>query len=52
MLGVHENGSSSELAFDGISYNELPRTLAMSNIPARADGNQTMLVLTRIVSLR
>jgi len=39
---------TAELVFDGISYNEIPRTLALSSIPARADGNQTMLVLTRI----
>lgn len=39
---------TTDLLFDGIRYNELPRTLAMSSVPARADGNQTMLVLTRI----
>jgi hypothetical protein len=42
------NDVTTDLVFDGISYNEIPRTLAMSSIPARADGNQTMLVLTRI----
>jgi len=42
------NDVTTDLVFDGISYNEIPRTLAMSNIPARADGNQTMLVLTRV----
>jgi hypothetical protein len=36
------------LTFDGVSYNRVPRTLAASNIPSRADGNDTLLVLNRI----
>lgn len=42
------NGSLVRLDFDGISYNRLPRTLAIDNIPARGDGNDTMLVVNRI----
>jgi hypothetical protein len=36
------------LNFDGVSYNRAPRTLAASNLPSRADGNDTLLVLNRI----
>jgi hypothetical protein len=42
------NSTQAELKFDGVSYNPLPRTLAVSNIPARADGNDMMLILDRI----
>jgi CSLREA domain-containing protein len=36
------------LNFDGVSYNRAPRVLAASNIPARSDGNDTLLVLNRV----
>ncbi|MGE0103979.1 MAG: Ig-like domain-containing protein [Blastocatellales bacterium] len=36
------------LKFDGESYDVLPQVLAADNIPSRADGNETMLVLNRI----
>ena len=39
---------TTELRLDGISYNELPRTLALSNLGSRADGNNGMLVINRI----
>jgi hypothetical protein len=35
------------LNFDGVSYNRAPRTLAASSIPARNDGNDTLLVINR-----
>jgi hypothetical protein len=35
------------LSFDGFTYNSAPRVLAASNIPARADGNDTLIVLNR-----
>jgi hypothetical protein len=41
------NSVTATLAFDGVSYNRVPRTLAASSIPARADGNDTLLVLNR-----
>jgi hypothetical protein len=43
-----ESDTTMDLYLDGISYGEIPRTLALSSIPSRADGNQTMLVLNRI----
>ncbi len=36
------------LRFNGVNYNRLPRTLAASNIPSRADGNDTMIIVNRI----
>ena len=42
------NSSTEELKFDGVMYNQLPRVLAASNIPSRADGNDTLIVLNRI----
>jgi hypothetical protein len=41
------NSVTATLAFDGVSYNRVPRTLAASSIPARADGNDTLLVVNR-----
>jgi hypothetical protein len=35
------------LNFDNVSYNRAPRVLAASNIPSRADGNDTLIVLNR-----
>ncbi len=36
------------LSFDGTSYNRAPRVLAASNVPSRADGNDTLIVLNRL----
>jgi hypothetical protein len=38
----------AQLAFDGKSYEQVPRVLALSNIPSPNDGNSTLLVLNRI----
>lgn len=38
----------AQLNFDGISYDLLGRALALSNIPDRAGGSDTMLILNRI----
>ncbi|MEK7833965.1 MAG: hypothetical protein AAB401_22950, partial [Acidobacteriota bacterium] len=43
-----ENSPIATLNFDGIAYNRLPRTLALDDIPSRADGNDTMLIVNRI----
>ncbi len=39
---------TAALKFDGISYAALPHVLAVSNLPSRADGNETLLVVDRI----
>ncbi|MBK7598202.1 MAG: hypothetical protein IPJ07_06600 [Acidobacteria bacterium] len=41
------NSTTATLNFDGVSYNGVPRVLAVDNIPAKGDGNDTMLVLNR-----
>ncbi|MDQ3011655.1 MAG: Ig domain-containing protein, partial [Acidobacteriota bacterium] len=42
------NSTTATLSFDGVSYNVVPRVLALDNIPSRADGNDTLLILNRI----
>lgn len=42
------NSPTADLRFDGVVYNRLPRVLAVDNIPSRADGNDTLLVINRI----
>lgn len=39
---------TTELKFDGINYNALPRVLALDNIPSPTDGNATLLILNRV----
>lgn len=38
----------AEIRFDGIHYQQMPRTLSISNIPSNDAGNQTMLIINRI----
>jgi hypothetical protein len=38
----------AQLNFSGVDYNLLGRALALSNLPDRASGNNTMLILNRI----
>ena len=42
------NSETATLSFDGVSYGILPRAVALDNIPSRADGNDTLLILNRI----
>jgi hypothetical protein len=46
------DGSLAAIFFDGLilagSYNRVPRVLALDNIPSRADGNDTLLIVNRI----
>ena len=43
-----ESSPIATLNFDGISYNRLPRAIAVDDIPSRAEGNDTMVILNRI----
>ncbi|HKQ79806.1 MAG TPA: Reeler domain-containing protein [Blastocatellia bacterium] len=36
------------LKFDGLNYSVAPRLLALSNIPSRSDGVETLLILNRL----
>ncbi len=42
------DGAAAALLFNGVRYNQLPRVLAVDNLPSRADGNDTLLVVNRI----
>lgn len=44
----NDNSVTAQLNFNGVSYNRLPRVLADSNLPSRADGNDTLLIINRI----
>ncbi len=46
-ITCNANSVTALLSFDGVSYNQAPRVLALDDIPARADGNDTLLVLNR-----
>ncbi len=49
---ISTDGSLAGLFFDGLnlagSYDRAPRVVAVDNIPARADGNDTLLILNRV----
>lgn len=40
--------TTATLNFDGVSYNRLPRTLAVDKLKSAADGNVTMLAIARV----
>ena len=44
----NDTSTTATLAFDGSSYNTLPRTLALASLPSRANVNETMLVINRL----
>src|SRR5262245_18646144 len=39
---------AATLSLDGVMYNKAARSVAVDNIPARADGNDTLLILNRV----
>lgn len=43
-----ENSFVAEVKFDGVHYNPLGRALVLSNIPDRASGNETMIIINRV----
>lgn len=49
---ISTDGTLAALFFDGAnlagSYNRAPRVVAVDDIPARADGNDTLLILNRV----
>ena len=40
--------TTAVINFDGVSFSPAPRVLALDNIPDRASGNDTMLVVNRV----
>jgi hypothetical protein len=45
---LNPDGSTVNLKFDDVNYNAAPRALLLSSLSSRADGNDTLLVLTRL----
>ena len=53
VTNISADGTLAFLNFDGVdqgasSYNRAPRTLADDNVPSRADGNDTLIIINRI----
>jgi len=49
--GCDANSVTATLNFNGVvgaGYNRTPRVLAVSSIPSRADGNDTLLIINRV----
>ncbi|MGH9769158.1 MAG: hypothetical protein ACREAB_17155, partial [Blastocatellia bacterium] len=49
--GCDADSSAAVLNFNGVvgtGYNRAPRVLAVDNFPARADGNDTLLIVNRV----
>lgn len=46
---ISADGTVAFLVFNDVFYNRLPSVLAASNIPARADGNDTIIVINHIL---
>ena len=48
--GCDENSTTAAINFNGAfgGYNLVPRVLAASSIPSRADGNDTLVILNRV----
>jgi hypothetical protein len=42
------SSTTATLAFNGVGYDELPRTLAVYTLPSLANGNSPMLIVNRI----
>ena len=47
-IDCNPNQPTTTLAFDGVSYNKLPRTLALDSLFPVPDGNQAMVVVNRL----
>jgi hypothetical protein len=50
LFGCDANSTDAVLSFNGAvgGYNKAPRVLAVSNIPSRLDGNDTMIIVNRV----
>src|SRR5215468_8072255 len=48
VLLVPPDNVLAQLNLDGVMYNRAPRVVAADNIPARADGNDTLLILNAV----
>ncbi|QQS48315.1 MAG: hypothetical protein IPM66_06655 [Acidobacteriota bacterium] len=44
---ISTDGTTATISFDNLNYNWVPRVLALDNIPSRAGGNDTLVILNR-----
>jgi len=47
-LACQASSTKATLVFDGVSYDTLPRSLAIASLPSLANGNSSMLIINRI----
>ena len=45
---LNTDGSTADMKFDDVNYNAGPRVLALNSVPSRLDGNDTLMILTRL----
>jgi hypothetical protein len=45
---LNTDGSTADIKLDDVNYNAGPRVLALNSVPSRLDGNDTLLILTRL----
>ncbi len=45
---IQTGPAEAEIRFDGMHYQQLPRTLCLSNLSSNENNNQTMLIVNRI----
>jgi len=49
VVTLNQDGNLAQLSFDGaVDYNRAPRVVAIDSLGARADGNDTLLILNRV----
>ena len=48
LTACDSNSNTATINFDGVNYNRAPATLALGSVGARADGNDTLLIINRI----
>lgn len=46
--GCGPTSTTANVNLDGTAYNRSPRTVAIDKVPSRSDGNDTLLVLSRV----
>jgi hypothetical protein len=47
-IAYDDTASNATLRFDSLEYDRLPAVVAISNLPSRVDGNDTLVVVNRV----
>ena len=48
LSGCGPTSTTANVNLDGTAYNRSPRTVAIDKVPSRSDGNDTLLILSRV----